>query len=771
MRPNVDRVPQSGRMPCPMLGQRHPNVRPVPVDLLAGAALLPLISNWDAWVSRRVDSFAFAGDDERVLERHQSIDYELPTVARRFGSQHAEVGGYPVPITIVNKWRLPHFSLQDEDGAAVSLMARSRSSCVSTGILTSLASLRCHGTLLDEEHLPPAAVRDYLHAIVDSDASDALQLCAELQNQPVDRPDDQPAREWFQDLASDEEFMSLAFEFARGFLLIGLLEQDPGPLRKIIKFSYHSYVVPARRDRGRTRLAHFGRWLRSGSRDVTDSIGWYRRDERRNDTGRIVVSSVCDLVSSRIREGIAGVACALLNIEGPDGRRRTVRLRVNAALALERAPAGRYYVEVHGRSGFEVSGPPMFFIDVKPGDTRRLEVRATATNVAEHLTLAPTFVAQPAFFGRELVRGLAWLSKPLAIRLRIGDGGAYHCELEAPAGLHVTRARLISNAELAPDAPERRRELDIVLASTQRAHLYAAADDSEPATAYAYFNLRPRVETIVRPAYWTAWAAAGALAFVAATWRTKGGFKHSGPPDPSALVALILGAPSALAAYFAQAVPSRVTNSMLYGLRLSALLPAILSVLAAAVMLVGQGRRDAHLGLWCIVAAGLAVIAILGAAERLAEHPREQRRRDLEQGHGFERKYSTTPAGPSPVTSNEAGNPPEDPPSASRTRSDTPEAIRDRLLERSDGLTRSTRRILLTQRGVIRKEFKVPPALYFDSAETPPTFLGLRDAGARRGVWSQAERLMNQSGQRLRQLAVALEAERRNGPHHDPVDG
>ena len=73
---------------------------------------------------------------------------------------------------------------------------------------------------------------------------------------------------------------------------------------------------------------------------------------------------------------------------------------------------------------------------------------------------------------------------------------------------------------------------------------------------------------------------------------------------------------------------------------------------------------------------------------------------------------------------------------------DPREGIRDRMLERASGLARATRYMLLNQRKWFGREAKIPPALYFDSAETPPTFLGLASETDVEGVRSQVRTLM-----------------------------
>ena len=114
-----------GGVPNRILGDEH---------LRLGALLLGLVSDWDAWVSRRVDSFYFAGDDERVLHRRQSVDFTLPKSLTADGSSLFEgYGGFPAPITFVSKWRLPEFSLRDGADNTVSLLQRDDS--VLAGVL------------------------------------------------------------------------------------------------------------------------------------------------------------------------------------------------------------------------------------------------------------------------------------------------------------------------------------------------------------------------------------------------------------------------------------------------------------------------------------------------------------------------------------------------------------------------------------------------------------------------------------------------------------
>jgi hypothetical protein len=547
--------------------------------------------------------------------------------------------------------------------------------------------------------------------------------------------------------------MGLAYELARGFLLLALYPQDSAG-RRVLKFSYSSYVVPARRDNLVVWLGQQPRRVSQGSRDVTDSIAWYPRSRAiKSASGRITFSTLCTMNTMTGRGGETSAACALARILGPDGRQKTLRLRANAAMTLEHVPIGWYLITIEGRSGFQTQRRLWSFC-LGAGEAQRVEVQAVRNDVAAPVMVAPSLLASPGSIARNLRRGLAWFSKPLAIRVRVGDGGSYHCEFEAPPGLHVTRARLISNAE--PDqASGRSRELDIVLASRQRAHLYAPVTYAAPAAAYAFFNLRPRAETIARPAVATAIFAFVALLFIALSWNAKTGFGPKAPSDSSVLLVLLLGAPGALAAYFAQAVPSRVANSMLYGLRVAALLPAVLALAAGAIILVGGGRSEAEYALWVLVICSVIVILLLASALYCAEHPPEQRSSDLDQGEEFERAYSVkSSAGDTNDSSNRSGDGAGTLPNA-----DSAATIRDRMLEQAGGLSRATRRMLLTQHGRLRGEFKVPPALYFDSAETPPSFLGLGTSQIK-SVCSEVHDLMTHAQEHVQALDDALRKER-----------
>lgn len=701
-------------------------------DLRLGATFLDLVSDWDAWIARRVDSFYFAGDDERVLHRRQSVDYAIPTSLTSLDPSLLErYGGTPIPITFVSKWRLPEFSLRDRANNAVSLLHREESVRLATGMLVALgAFVKSNGRTVEPPATGPDAmpfkVKSSLWRIASDEPDAALQRCIDFQDTCLTEPSELA---WRQALASSELFMSLAYELARGFLLVAVVP-NYAEVRQILKFSYNSYVVPANRDAWSVRLSHARRWLMTRHRDAIDPSQWRKSSSKRriaraargsDETAELAIATSCEDAPSQLRHGAPSVASALVCLTGPNGK-QNIRVRPSGVVVLKGLPPGRYQVRVNPKSGYSVE-PRMTEFDAEANIVSRLHLRTRRRTFDHRQTLAAPAIATPAWRPKRLARGTGWNSKPLAIRVRLGGGGSYHCEFEAPAGLHVTRARLISNLEgnePARSANEieyrdraRARYVDTVLESAQRAHLYAPIRAGGPSTGYVFLNLRPRVETIVRPATLTALLTVAVLAALAMLWISPPeGFSPDDPP--LTLLAIILGGPGALAAYFAQAVPSRVTNAMLYGIRLLSLLPVAMSVLAAATILAwGEKAGDP-----------LAVVAILSGVASVglmftywfAEHPREQKPTRSRQGNEFDDTHVQYfgPSAPVPRTEVDQQLPVED-----RVK-----AIRDRLLERGGGMMASTRAKLLWQRWLFLWETEVPPALYFDSAETAAVYLG-----------------------------------------------
>lgn len=718
--------------------------------LLLGSLILELISDWNAWVSRRVDRFYFVGDDERQLHRHQSLDFNVPERLRKLDMPLIkELGGFPVPVTFVSKWRLPQFSLRDERDNSVSLVQREQSIQLSAAMLIALGTLVKTGKLDSLRTTPPKmpeSLQRHLGDIPGSEPTDGIVRCVDL-DKPLEQAESARAGSWRRTLVCDETMMSLAFELAGGFLVMATVAADDLPSRRLLKFSYNTYVSAARRDPFPAYISHLGRRIRGFGRDGVDPVEWAQSSRWRrfgattptpSKTGRLIFSTVCEEAPAGLNQSASSVAAALAMIKGPRERRgstwqrrrrrQTVRLRPSGVIVLDGLSPGEYEVKIKPQSGYAANYTELKFA-ITAGEITRLSVRTRRVKLNHRITRAASTLSSPAPSGKAIARGLGWRSKPLAIRVRAGDGGSYHCEFEAPPGLHITRARLISNlegnADGAVDDPradgaERSHDLDLVLKSTQRGHLYGPAARIEPATAYALLNLRPRRETIVRPALIAAFAASAVLvfvAFVAQSIESKGQ-EHE---LPWTFFALLLAGPGALAAYIAQTVASRVTNAMLWGLRLLALLPTIMSLAAAGALFLDKNLNWPHFWLWLLCGTTALATAMLWFTYWVVEHSPEQNLSDYRQGRHFERRYAARPFGQTPGPDGSAPESGYRPAAAA----DPAAAIRDRMLERLGGMTHATRRAALGERSLKWWEIEVPPALYFDSGESPAVFRGL----------------------------------------------
>jgi hypothetical protein len=151
-------------------------------------------------------------------------------------------------------------------------------------------------------------------------------------------------------------------------------------------------------------------------------------------------------------------------------------------------------------------------------------------------------------------------------------------------------------------------------------------------TGYALLNLRPRTETVVRPASLTAIFATLSLAAIALRWEISG---NAGPGG----LALLLAVPGGLSAYFAQAVPDRVTQLHVYGLRVVGFLPGVFAFAGAGLIVLDQSELWALTTLWIIVGACAAVAMSLVVAARTILRPPEQRETEADQSPGFADRY------------------------------------------------------------------------------------------------------------------------------------
>lgn len=493
-------------------------------------------------------------------------------------------------------------------------------------MLIVLASELCGaGVPPDSTEVIPLELERDLRAIVFEDPDTALGICDRLGANAVGAgtPEGELAKvlEWRRALVTSEPFMELAYELAQHFLLVALC---PPPLdrRRILKTSYEWPVDRPQRKSPRRRIreqyAKLKRW-RSGDT-------WLRPDGRRpSAVGTLIISSTCDTLTIGSREGgEAPVHCAVATVVTPAGREQSFVLSTQDVKEVPNMPEGNYEVQIEALAGFQLMSASIVTVAVAHQRSASVPVHCSQLHVVAKRPASNAIPSVPLVgWGRRISRGLAWRSKPVLIKLRLGDGGSYHFEFEAPIGLQITRAKV---------ADDRRGELDIVLRSMQRAHLYVPAALSEPSTGYALLNIRPRAETVIRGATLTAAIASLAVLAVAIHWQVTG---NAGPDG----IALLLGLPGVLAAYFAYTIPSPVTNTMLSGLRVVAFAPGVMAFGAAALVLDGDAETWALILLDLLFLATFAVTCALALALKYSTRPKEQQSTLGAQSPGFAKRY------------------------------------------------------------------------------------------------------------------------------------
>lgn len=281
----TDAEKQRGR-----IRQRHIGPDLTAEHMMRGIALLQLLGDWDAWVSRRVESFAFAEHDETVLVRKRSTDFTLPSNVLWDDAQAAD-GPVPVPLTFASKWRLPSFDVRDEAGNALPLMTRRDHGPLSAAALVAMAYRIVADDLPTRtSHVIPLALEEDLRAIVNEEEDTALGVFRRLGSPPAGGetvvPGQKSELEWRRKLIASAPFMELALEFAHGFLVM-VLCPPPHDCRRIVKISYEWPVRENRRSRPRRSI--WGPIERA--RNATSAVPWRLGNDGKPPTayGRLIL--------------------------------------------------------------------------------------------------------------------------------------------------------------------------------------------------------------------------------------------------------------------------------------------------------------------------------------------------------------------------------------------------------------------------------------------------------------------------------------------------
>jgi hypothetical protein len=188
-----------------------------------------------------------------------------------------------------------------------------------------------------------------------------------------------------------------------------------------------------------------------------------------------------------------------------------------------------------------------------------------------------------------LETGAGWRSKPVWFKAAMTNVSSYHLQVDAPAGLQITRRQLVTADRIRPR----------VAGPARRARFYHAPT-AKSGNAYALVHLRPLTSTVVRGAALTALLSTVLLAVLAAV--TYGGTLSK---STGAAPALVAAAPGVLALLLVRPGEHPMTTDMLFSMRLITLAVGVLDFTAGAILALARRGSD-EIGL---VFYGLAAVA------------------------------------------------------------------------------------------------------------------------------------------------------------------
>lgn len=547
-----------------------PSQRPLtPTENRIALVTLELVASWPRWVHRRVETLSFI--DDVTVRRSVSVDFTLPTTLPAPLPAIEGHNVHVVPLGLLRKAALRDFDLSDESGAALPLMTSAKNGAIAAGALINAAEI----TPSDDElaglprRLPPE-LRDELWSIATGSAPASLRRWERLGH--PEESDSYAAGQWRRYLAEDRDFMALASDLARNFLVLTPLITPVGR-RRIVKLSYEQTEENLDTFLRAATKASPKRRRRKRKRRVAEPGGGP------GGVGRLRLQATTLLPEEE------GVVPAPLDVEvvvsGPAGFRTRVRTGEAGEKTVQLAAAVYLLEEVVPTGQLELTERRRT-VEVQPG--QEVELWFEHRPIAEWRIGPP----EPAPRRRRWPRLLGWEPEVIAFFVpSVGQTQSYHVEFDAPEGLQITTAvfstrssfrQVTSPADATPTNGEGPSMSE--RGSVQRSHLHVS-DVPQGFSGVARFAVRPRPSTIVRAAALSAAVTTGLLLIV------RLGFELAGP-NVGAVATLLLFVPGGLSAYVARPREHLVATGMLFGLRLLALAEGLLALLAALVVVFGR---------------------------------------------------------------------------------------------------------------------------------------------------------------------------------------
>lgn len=593
--------------------------------LLLGTSMFVLLSSWSSWVERRVEQVEFVTLNS--VRRDISVDLYVPheLAPLRWPAFEPEHRKFALPIALYTKRRLNQFSLRDAKDGALPLLARRHN--IPLAAATLVAAARAWTDVPESTPIPTPVLED-LWSIASLPRPRALGVWRAL-GRPLN-PDDKDECTWRRAMIMSPEFMAIAIDFARNFIVAAIISAKHGE-RRLIKFSYVEESRPA--------------WLGEEPvqpRQIDDVAGAEETpdpganhhvaepEEAPDPGGKGRVYITASIVPQDDEDTAAPAANVRYIVAGPAGRHfaRTDE----RGLAVVQADVGDYHV-------VEEELPPRL-LPVTATQT----VSVTAGSDEAHLSFeykrgGPEPQGLPSLGVREWAARAAGLTpKEIVIEApSVGHAHSYHLEFEVPTGMRVTTGRLLDASAYNASGIKPGHVLDPGTPTLQqRVHVYASGVGQER-TGAGEFLLRPRDATVLKPAVVVGWFSLMLLLLLVimsalSIWDSGAMSNRS----PATLATLLLLVPGGLSAYISRGSEHQFAARALFGIRLLALATGFWAFAAATTIAVSDltathgfanelvWREPAFIVLVCILIGQAMTLWPLRVAHRRSVNPPEK---------------------------------------------------------------------------------------------------------------------------------------------------
>jgi hypothetical protein len=208
---------------------------------------------------------------------------------------------------------------------------------------------------------------------------------------------------------------------------------------------------------------------------------------------------------------------------------------------------------------------------------------------------------------RQVFQALGWTTSIMRFEApAAGHGSSYHLNISTPVGIQIRRAQLAPADRARPAYPAQRGSRNL---RTVDLHI---ASKKQNESVNAYINIRPESSLIIRGGFLSSALTAAALTLL---WLFADRIERNGAPHADAIAAALVVLPGLLTVLAARDSEHPLATSMVFGLRVLAMSPGVLAVLAAGQVV--AGRPSSWFGV-LLYALAWAITGLLLVAWRLA---------------------------------------------------------------------------------------------------------------------------------------------------------